>query len=107
MSDMFMTRAGRCPAHQAACSQCDGTVSVRLLWTLRTQGSNDPCRPTLWCSACLTLAAWREMAESAAPSPEPASGRPPACDRCMRRSRPTQELFGFHLCQECMGRGDA
>ena len=92
---------------QVACDECRQTISVRLLRSVRLN-SDEASRATFLCLACLTLDLWRCLAadffESCAAA-APSEQRFERCDRCKRRSRPTQEHLGFKLCGECAGPG--
>jgi len=105
MDRFFSPGARRDAACQGQCCECHEQLSSRLLWPVQTE-VNEEKQTVLLCFACVAVAMLRMLAStlddaSAADSPAPQLHR---CDRCQRRSRPTQELHGFHLCGECRGR---
>jgi hypothetical protein len=92
-------RLGHSPKLLVGCGGCSQAVPANLVW--EPAGHNTSAAPR--CSACLALAIWREILENAPAESTATAETRKRCERCLRRSRPTTNHFGFDLCQECKG----
>ena len=104
MYQWFSQRAHHEAARDGECFECREHLSSRLLWPVRATVDEVP-QTVLLCFGCVAVEMLRMEAGSLDDAP---AGSSPAaaqhrCDRCQRRSRPTQEYYGFHLCGECSG----